>query len=122
MPAKIVVILEDDPGARDALSLLLSDWDYEPVAAADARGAKAALGGNMSRVAAIITDYNLGGGVDGISETGQLIAAGAAVPVLVISGTMQGRAGVKARDAGFHFLTKPVTPVDIKAWLDARLG
>ena len=115
--ADVIIVLEDDPGARAALCLLLSDWDFRPVDGECAADAIAKLGAQASAVAAIITDFDLGGGMNGVEEATALRAAGIAAPVLVVSGSLRGRAGDLARQAGFGFLAKPVLPQDIQNWL-----
>jgi DNA-binding NtrC family response regulator len=117
-----LIVLEDDPKARAALCLVLSDWDFQPVAAAHAAEALDALAGGLDGVVAVITDFDLGDGRTGVGETRALIDAGLRAPVLVISGSFGGRAVEAARAAGFQFLPKPVMPVDIRRWLDAELG
>jgi two-component system, sensor histidine kinase len=118
----VIVVLEDDPRVRGALCLLLSDWDFRTADGASAVEALAQVGAALAAVTAVITDYDLGAGVNGIDEARALRAAGVAAPVLVISGSMRGRAGELAREAGFHFLSKPVKPVDIQNWLATRTG
>ncbi len=117
----LVVVLEDDPGVRGALCLLLEDLAFTPAAGARAAEALAIIGQPFG-VTAIITDYDLGAGVNGVDEVMALRSAGLTAPVLVISGSLQGTAGAAARAAGFHFLSKPVRPVDIENWLASRAG
>lgn len=118
----LIVVLEDDPRVRSALCLLLSDWDFQTAEGARAGEALARVGEAVATVTAVITDYDLGDGVNGIDEAHALRAAGVAAPVLVISGSMRGTAGDLAREAGFHFLSKPVKPLDIQNWLATRSG
>ena len=115
------MVLEDDPGVRGALCLLLEDLEFRPAAGARAAEALAILGA-ADGVAAIITDYDLGDGVNGVDEVLFLREAGVNAPVLVISGSLRGKAGEAARAAGFNFLSKPVRPVDIENWLASRDG
>jgi DNA-binding NtrC family response regulator len=120
--ANLVVVLEDDPRLRSALCLLLSDWNFRTVDGANAGDALGAIGAAICEVVAIITDFDLGAGLNGIDEVAALREAGVAAPVLVISGSMRGRAGDLAKQAGFHFLSKPVKPLDIENWLAKRAG
>jgi DNA-binding NtrC family response regulator len=123
MPAfKTLIVLEDDPAVRDALCLVLSDWEFRPLPAASASQALTDLAAAPGRVVAIITDFDLGGGLDGVSESKALLAAGVAAPVLVVSGSMGMNALSAAREAGFGFMPKPVVALDIRRWLDAALG
>ncbi len=118
----MVVVLEDDPRLRSARCLLLSDWEFRTVEGANAVEALAHIGAAVRDVIAVITDFDLGAGLNGIDEVSALREAGVAAPVLVISGSMRGRAGELAKQAGFHFLSKPVKPLDIENWLTSRAG
>lgn len=118
----VIVVLEDDPRLREALCLLLADWNFRAVSATRAGDALAQVGAYVEVVIAVITDFDLGEGVNGVDEAHALRAAGVSAPVLVISGSLRGNALEKAREAGFHFLSKPVKPLDIENWLAARKG
>src|SRR5262249_2902136 len=94
---KIVVLVEEDPAARAALALLVSDWGFEAIDAASAGDILKRLGQDFSSVFAIITDFNLGPGTPtGVEEAKSLVAAGVRNAVLVISGSMRGKAQVDA--------------------------
>jgi DNA-binding NtrC family response regulator len=121
-PANVIVVIEDDPRLREALCLLLADWDFRAVSAARAGDALAQVGHSLGSVMAVITDFDLGDGVNGVDEAHALRAAGISAPVLVMSGSLRGNALEKAREAGFHFLSKPVKPLDIENWLATRSG
>jgi DNA-binding response OmpR family regulator len=118
--ARTAILLEDDAHSRAALEILLSDWGWTPVAAPDAAGALSRIAADAANVAAVITDYNLGAGVTGVDEVRALAAAGVSAPVLVLSGSMRGKAQVAADAAGHDYLTKPVNVTALRAWL-ARL-
>jgi DNA-binding response OmpR family regulator len=114
---RMAILLEDDPYSREALEILLSDWGWTAVAASDAAGALTRMVAGAASVAAVITDYNLGAGVTGVEEVRALAAAGVTAPVLVLSGSMRGRAEVAAGAAGHDYLTKPVSVPALQAWL-----
>ncbi|MGE3302017.1 MAG: response regulator [Hyphomonadaceae bacterium] len=116
---KLVMLMEDDPAARDALGLLLADWGYDPLAAPDAAVAAAKLAGAQKPLFAVVTDFNLGRGPDGVAAALTLIAQHPAARVLVVSGSMRGKAAVEAKAAGFDYLSKPVRPEAIENWLDS---
>lgn len=118
----MIVVLEDDPRVRGALCLLLSDWDFRTTDGVSAGEALQKLGAETAAVTAVITDFDLGPGINGVDEARALRGAGVAAPVLVISGSLRGRAGEMAREAGFHFLSKPVNPADLQTWLASRGG
>ncbi len=121
MSARTAIVLEDDPNVRFALSILLEDWGWRPIAALDAAEALAQLDAPLSAtVEAIVTDYNLGDGIDGVSEVRALARAGVNAAVLVLSGSMRGAAQRAAEAAGHDYLAKPVRPAELQAWLDNR--
>jgi DNA-binding response OmpR family regulator len=119
--ARIAILLEDDANVRGALELLLSDLGWRPIAAASAQQALVLLGGASAHVGAVITDFNLGPGLNGVDETRALAQAGVAAAVLVMSSSMRGRAELAARAAGHDYLPKPVQAERVEAWLAARV-
>ena len=114
---RTAILLEDDPHSRQTLEILLSDWGWSAVAACDAADALTRISAAPGGVAAVITDYNLGGGLTGVDEVRALAAAGVTAPVLVLSGSVRGRAHVAADAAGHDSLTKPVSVPALRAWL-----
>jgi CheY-like chemotaxis protein len=113
-----VVLIEDDPLVRLGQEMLLRDWGYRVAVGASRDAVFAELEAAPHDVAAIITDYNVGG-----PETGDLIAlaiaasAGRAVPTMIMSASF-GRASAAAAQAnGFAFLSKPVDPSQLRDWL-----
>ena len=122
MSVRTAIVLEDDPNVRAALAILLEDWGWNPVAALDAAEALTLMNGDAVNVRAIVTDYNLGDGVNGVDEVRRLIAAGISAQVLVLSGSMRGTAQREATAAGHAYLAKPVRPSALQAWLDQLAG
>jgi CheY-like chemotaxis protein len=115
--SRIVIVLEDDPNVRTALVILMEDWGWQAVAAATASEALGQLG-SVGEVGAIVTDYNLGEGINGVDEVKAMANSGVQAPVLVLSGSMRGKAQEAALAAGHQYLAKPVRPPELQAWLD----
>jgi DNA-binding NtrC family response regulator len=113
----LVVVIEDDPASSEALSLILRDWGADVVTAASANAAVAALGARAAETSAIITDYNLGPGPDGVSGVRTLALLAPAARVLVLSGSFHGKATRAAAKAGFELMSKPANAEAIIAWL-----
>lgn len=114
----LVVIIEDDHSAADALALILSDWGAEVVHRTSSAEALAALGQRAEAVRWIITDFHLGPGPTGVSFTPTLKAAAPQARILVLSGSSHGRANAEAAAAGLEIMRKPARAEAIVAWLE----
>jgi DNA-binding NtrC family response regulator len=118
-PARpLALIIEDDSGSAEALSLILRDWGAEVAHGADGAGAEAALGGRVADVRWIITDFHLGRGPDGVTLVKRLTQSAPQARVLVLSGSFHGRATDAATLAGFEVMQKPARAEAIVAWLE----
>lgn len=90
-PAKpLILVIDDDDAARDALLLSLEGQGYRAVGTADGAAALAML--RADRPAAIVLDLYMPG-MDGFEVMSALKAATLDVPVIAISGGMPGRPG-----------------------------
>ncbi len=101
-----VLVVEDEPGAREALVELVKELGYE----ASAAGSVAEAGAALSRLVpdVCITDLGLPDG-DGLDVLRAAKAAGRDCDVLVLTGKGSIRAAVDAMKAGAHdFLLKPI--------------
>ncbi len=111
----LVLILENDADSAAALSLLVGDRGYD-----DLRGSSLAelpgLAGSLTDCAAIIADFHLHDGT-GLEAVAWLSAQGISAPVLLMTGTLKGKARAAAVKAGHRFLEKPVEPKAIVRWL-----
>lgn len=116
MTKPLILVLEDDPAAREALSLILSDWGSEILACASASDLDQTVGPRAPALDYIITDFHLGPGPDGVTLISRLKLAAPQARVLVLSGSMHGREA--AIRAGFDAMQKPARPVDVIAWLE----
>ena len=117
---RIAVLLEDDPNVREALEFLLSDLGWFALGADRAQNALERLPAGPGAVGLIITDFNLGDGVNGVDEARTLMEAGVRAPVLVMSSSMRGKAELAARAAGHDYLAKPVEAARVEAWVAAK--
>jgi DNA-binding response OmpR family regulator len=114
----LILLLEDDRAAAEALELVLRDWGADVVHGQDAAEVFAAAGPRASSAGMIITDFHLGLDANGVSIAGQLREKAPAARVLVLSGSLSGEADAAARGAGYAFMRKPAPPRDIIAWLE----
>ena len=110
----LILVVEDDPLQRSSLTLLLEQAGATVVAAG---GFDAALG--MARAAlripsAILSDYRLPGGTDGLRGIeGLRTALGAPVPAVLLTGELSAELARAAKAAGCTLLAKPAAPIRI---------
>ncbi len=115
-----MVLIEDDPLVRLGQEMLLRDWGYRVVLGASGEEIHAALRGVDGAVAAIISDFSVGGAETG-AEVAKSIAAAAGqpIPTAIMSGSFGRHSGAEALAHGFAFFPKPVDPERLRAWLAA---
>ncbi|MGQ0532238.1 MAG: response regulator [Caulobacteraceae bacterium] len=116
-PRPLILLLEDDAAAADALQFVLQDWGADVVHGLDAAKVFAAAGARASSASMIITDFHLGADVNGVSLAQRLREKATNARVLVLSGS-SGEAQRAAADAGYAFMRKPAPPQEIIAWLE----
>ncbi len=81
--AKRVLVVDDDPGIRDALRMILEYEGYQVLTAADGKTALASL--DADSVDAVLLDIKMPG-MDGLEILDRIAERDAAPPVLMISG------------------------------------
>ena len=110
-----VLVVEDEPGAREALVELVKDLGYEVTAAPSVADAAAALSSFAPDVC--ITDLGLPDG-DGLDVVRAAKAAARDCAVLVLTGKGSVRSAVEAMKAGAHdYLLKPLRTAHLKTTL-----
>ena len=114
----LAVIIEDDAHAAEALTLILQDWGADVLHGPTPQAAVEMLGPRAKGVRWIITDFNLGAPGDSITLLPALIAAAPDARILILSGSMHGRANAEAAAAGFQIMRKPARADAIIAWLE----
>lgn len=103
-----ILIVDDEPGIRDALALLLEDHDYEAATAPGGEEALARL--RREECAAVLCDVAMPG-MDGITLVGELHRAWPDLPVIMVTAHGELETAVRAVRAGaYDYLTKPVDP------------
>ena len=120
--APLVLVLEDDPGAAEALAALLADWGYDCVYGENLEAVADVVASRAGEVRAIIADYQLHGGGAGLDAAAALAHLGVAAPTLILTGTLAGQARRQAAAAGFQFMEKPAAPRRLQAWLERTAG
>jgi signal transduction histidine kinase/CheY-like chemotaxis protein len=118
-----VAVIEDDAGVRHGMALLLGRWGVTVLDAADAetllrRADPAAL----ARVDAVIADYRLAAGRDGVEAVAALrTRCGRTLPALIVSGDTAPQRVDEIRASGLDWLAKPVPAARLRSWLAAAL-
>jgi DNA-binding response OmpR family regulator len=90
-----ILVVEDDPGVRRLVELVLEDMDFDVALAADGRAALIAAGADRPQL--ILLDYVLPG-LDGEATAAQLRAILGNIPILLMSAADDPRQ--KARQVG----------------------
>ncbi len=104
----LVLVVDDDAGARDSLVVLLEAAGHPAV---DFPSAAALLGTDMAETAAcLLVDIRLGDGEDGIALLETLREQGIRTPVVMVTGHGDVSLAVRAMRAGAaDFVEKPYT-------------
>lgn len=107
-----MLVVDDEPNVRRALSRLLSSAGYVVHGAADAETALEAL--ERRKMAAVVTDIVLPG-IDGIELLRRIRATDPDVPVVVITGGPRLETAIEAmRYGALRYLVKPVDPIELR--------
>jgi len=104
--AQRILVVDDDPGIRDTLRMILDYEGYDVATASDGPSALAELDGNP--VAAVLLDIKMPG-MDGLELLDRIVAREGAPPVLMISGHGDIATAVDStRRGAVDFLEKPL--------------
>jgi len=119
---KLIVVIDDDALALDAMRGLLGRWGCLVVTAESESAALASLAGDDDRPDLIISDYRLADGHTGIEAIQRLRSAfRAPIPAFLITGDIAPERLREASANGFHLLHKPVEPMALRAMLNQIL-
>src|SRR6185295_3865762 len=119
---KLILVIDDDALALDAMRGLLRRWGCLVVAAESGSAALAGLAGDGRRPDLIISDYRLADGHTGIEAIQRLRSAfRAPIPAFLITGDIAPERLHEAGENGFHLLHKPVAPMALRAMLNQLL-
>jgi signal transduction histidine kinase len=118
--AQMVLVVDDEEPIREGLRVLLQEWGFEVMTAADAAQAEQAASALEGRIDLVLTDLHLGpgpGGVDVIASVRRL--CGRDVPAILVTG--DAAAGQQVALSGDPVLVKPVQPRRLFDALQAAL-
>ncbi len=118
-PRVSVLVVDDDPSDREALSALLDGWGYTPSAVPDAASALQTCAKELPQ--AIITDLMMPG-MDGLQLVEALHDRIQQVAVIILTGQATIETAVKAIKLGaYDYLTKPLEPQRFRTVLEKGL-
>ena len=101
----VIGIVDDDPGVRDALDLLLSSYGYRTELFASAE--ELIVAARTTRSACLLVDIELGD-ITGVELGRQLCAMGHTFPIIFMTGSYDAKVQKQAQDFGcIAFLHKP---------------
>jgi two-component system cell cycle sensor histidine kinase/response regulator CckA len=108
---RTILVIEDEDGVRNLLRALLRLSGYEVLSCQDGSEALDLMEARGGSVHLLITDVNLGMGMDGFEAAARLRARQADLKVLYMSGQDDAGAGSgRAAGTADGFLPKPFTP------------
>jgi CheY-like chemotaxis protein len=116
-PAKLVVVIDDDPLVREATGMLLRSWGCRVVTAESYDDAVTRLATSEPdrRPDLIVCDYHLSRGTTGVDAVKRLRSA-FEIPALLITGDASSPPG-ETSPGGYHLLHKPVNAEAFRAAL-----
>lgn len=116
MQGRCVVVIEDEESIREGTRDLLASWGCHVVAAAAPDEALARI--DAADPSALLVDYRLRGGLDGLAAIAQLRQAiGKEVPAMLVSGESSADELARIKASGFLMLHKPVPPAKLRSAL-----
>lgn len=119
-PRRRVLVVDNDAAVLAATAALLSGWNCEVLAAADAGAVQAQC--RRARPDLLVLDYHLDGGVTGLELRAGLGAGLTELPCIVITADHGEPVRAAVAAAGCDLLHKPLKPLALKSLLAKRLA
>jgi|GEM_PF-965622 len=120
-PMGRILIVEDNVILRHGLENIAKQWGCETYSAGSGEEAVDVAAAHNWRIDAIVTDYRLGAGLNGVQAAKEIVRrSGRAVPTLVLTGDTASNRILEITDSGFELLHKPVSAEELRRKL-ARL-
>ena len=117
-----ILVIDDEESIREGMRQTLAAWGCTATLAASAAEAVAQCV-DASPVDALLVDFRLGDGKDGLHAIAQVRSAlGHDIPAVVVSGESSAAELDRIRAAGFMLLHKPVAPARMRAALSFLLA
>ncbi len=118
----IVLLVEDDVDLRRAMMMLLGKWDVSVLEAESAEAAIDLLEEIEIVPDAVLVDYQLGQGADGIALTQTLKARYGPIPSCVLSANRSPELRQQCAEAGLPLISKPIDASRLENFLLSSLG
>lgn len=110
-----ILIIEDDPTVRNALTLMLERAGYRTITAEDSDSAQAAVKNAAVLPGIMITDYNLRSNMDGLQAVACLraLAEDYRLPAIILTADISDAIRQEAALLGYEYIRKPVLAKEI---------
>jgi CheY-like chemotaxis protein len=112
-----VLVVDDAREVRDGVARLLAQWGCGVTALPDGETACACCAAGL-RPDALLVDYRLGAGMDGLATIAALRdVLGAAIPAVLVSGESEAAELARITASGVTLLHKPLPPARLRSVL-----
>lgn len=118
-----IVVIEDEQETLAGMRALLGGWQAEVVGAASAGEALAVVASERRAPDLVIANYQLGNGANGAHAIESIRSRfGAAIPAIVVTGSITPAHRDEARARDYHLLAKPVAPAKLRTLIAFKLA
>jgi CheY-like chemotaxis protein len=115
-----ILVIDNEPAILEGMAELLGGWGCRVRIASDEAAARTALAAPPQ---VIIADYHLDQGAHGDAVVGRLRSEiGRDIPAIIITADREPALRERLGAEGFHLLTKPVKPAQLRALLSRLTG
>ncbi len=122
-PAGRLLIVEDNAILRHGLENIAQQWGCETYTAGSGEEALDVAAANNWRIDAIVTDYRLGAGLNGVQAAQEIARrSGRDFPTLVLTGDTAKNRIAEITASGFDLLHKPVSTEELRRKLAQLLS
>ena len=119
LPSKRVLVVDDEPGVRELLAMIVDQAGYIPHAAESGEEAINILESIAPDTCLMISDV-LMDGMNGFDLAHRVRAKHPELPILLISGYVEEAHALESLPDGVEFRRKPIRVRDITAIIEAR--
>lgn len=112
-----VLVIDDEPDARDATEVVLKQWGCLVLVADSADHALEVIARQERPLDVILSDFRLREGRTGIEAINSIVAVAGATPAVLISGDTAPERLQDAAASGYELLHKPLSPLRLKQTL-----
>lgn len=113
----IVLLVEDDNELRRAITVLLGKWDVSVLDAANAEEAIGLLDEIEISPDAVLVDFQLGGGMDGVALALALFDRHGGMPTCILSANRSPELRLRCAESGLQLISKPIDAGKLERFL-----